>query len=100
MESQHNPNEPGKPTGPGQQGGQDKDREKQERERQQREREKQGGGGQQGGGRRTGRRRPAARRTINLVLSDYSDGGGQLPPFACPCADRLQLQTNLQPPRS
>jgi hypothetical protein len=23
----------------------------------------------------------------NLVLSDYSDGGGQLPPFACPCAD-------------
>ena len=36
----------------------------------------------------------------NLVLSDYSDGGGQLPPFACPCADRLQLQTNLQPPRS
>jgi hypothetical protein len=36
----------------------------------------------------------------NLVLSDYSDGGGQLPPFACPCADRLQLKTNLQPPRS
>jgi hypothetical protein len=25
---------------------------------------------------------------------------GQLPPFASPCADRLQLQTNLQPPRS
>jgi hypothetical protein len=36
----------------------------------------------------------------NLVLSEYSDGGGQLPPFASPCADRLQLQTNLQPPRS
>jgi len=48
MESQHNPNEPGKSGGPGQQGGQDKDREKQERERQQREGEKQGGGGQQG----------------------------------------------------
>ena len=25
---------------------------------------------------------------------------GQLPPFARPCADRLQLQTNLQPLRS
>jgi hypothetical protein len=25
---------------------------------------------------------------------------GQLSPFASPCADRLQLQTNLQPPRS
>ena len=25
---------------------------------------------------------------------------GQLPPFACPCADRLQLQTTLQPRRS
>jgi hypothetical protein len=28
------------------------------------------------------------------------NGVGQLPPFASPCADRLQLQTNLQPPRS
>jgi hypothetical protein len=51
MEAQHNPNEPGKPSGPGQQGGQEGDRERQERERQQREREKQGGGGgKQGGG--------------------------------------------------
>jgi hypothetical protein len=24
----------------------------------------------------------------------------ELSPFASPCADRLQLQTNLQPPRS
>jgi hypothetical protein len=47
MESQQNPNEPGKPGGPRQQGGQDKDQERQERERQQREREKQGGGHQQ-----------------------------------------------------
>jgi hypothetical protein len=57
MDTQQNPNEPGKPTAPGQQGGQQQDRERQERERQererqQREREKQGGGqqgGQQGG---------------------------------------------------
>jgi hypothetical protein len=59
METQYNPDEPGKPTAPGQQGGQQGDRERQERERQQRERERQGGqeggggqqrGGQQGGG--------------------------------------------------
>ena len=31
---------------------------------------------------------------------DYLNGGGQLPPFAFPCADRLQLQINLQPPHS
>jgi hypothetical protein len=52
MDTQENPNEPGKPTAPGQQGGQEQDRERQEREREQREREKQGGGqqgGQQGG---------------------------------------------------
>lgn len=54
MEGQQNPNEPGKSGTPGQQGGQQQDRERQERERQQREREKQGGqqgggGGQQGG---------------------------------------------------
>ena len=62
MEAQHNPNEPGKPSGPGQQGGQQGDRERQERERQQREREQQGGGGgqergggQQGGGQQGGR---------------------------------------------
>ncbi len=63
MEAQQNPNEPGKPSGPGQQGGQQQgDRERQERERQQREREKQGGGGgqergggQQGGGQQSGR---------------------------------------------
>ena len=64
MASQQNPNEPGKHTGPGQQGGQEGDRERQERERQQRERqqrerEKQGGGqqrgGQQGGGQQGGR---------------------------------------------
>ena len=42
METQRNPNEPGKSGGPGQQGGQEGDRERQERERQQREREKQG----------------------------------------------------------
>ena len=47
METQHNPNEPSKPTAPGQQGGRQQDREKQEREREQREREK--SGGQQGG---------------------------------------------------
>jgi len=50
-----NPNEPGKPTSPGQGGQQDRDRE--ERERQQREREKQGGqqgGGQQGGSQQGG----------------------------------------------
>ena len=57
METQHNPNEPGKPDGPGKQGGQEGDRERQERERQQREREKQGGGGggQPGGGQQGGR---------------------------------------------
>src|SRR5207249_598885 len=61
-ETQRNPNEPGKSGGPGEQGGQEGDREKQERERQQREREKQGGGGggqpgggQQGGGKQGGR---------------------------------------------
>jgi hypothetical protein len=48
MDTQRNPNEPSKPTGPGQQGGQ-KDRESEERERQRREREKQGGGQQRGG---------------------------------------------------
>ena len=46
MDTQQNPNEPGKSNTPGQQGGQGQDRETQERER--REREKQGGG-QQGG---------------------------------------------------
>ena len=53
MDTQYNPNEPSKPTGPGQQGGQ-KDREREERERQRREREKQDGG-QQGGGQPGGR---------------------------------------------
>jgi hypothetical protein len=56
MESQQNPNEPGQPTAPGQQGGQEQDRERQERERQQREREKQGGGGQRGSGSQQGGR--------------------------------------------
>jgi hypothetical protein len=63
METQYSPDEPGKPSAPGQQGGQQQgDRERQERERQQREREKQGGGGgqergggQQGGGQQGGR---------------------------------------------
>jgi hypothetical protein len=51
METQLNPNEPGKPSTPGQQGGQQQEeRERQERERQQRERDKQGGGGQERGG--------------------------------------------------
>jgi hypothetical protein len=56
MEKQHNPNEPIKPTAPGQKGGQegdwnkDKDREKQGTGVQQ------GGGGQQGGGQQTGGR--------------------------------------------
>jgi hypothetical protein len=54
METERNPNEPGKSGGPGQQGGQEGDREKQERERQQREHEKQGGGGQPGGGQQGG----------------------------------------------
>ena len=56
METQQNPNEPGKQNVPGQQGGQQQqqDRDRQERERQQREREKQGGG-QQGGGQQGGR---------------------------------------------
>src|SRR5882757_11243532 len=56
MDTQQNPDEPGK--SPGQQGGQQQDKEKEERERQQREREKQGGGqqggGQQGGGQQGG----------------------------------------------
>ena len=43
MDTQQNPNEPGKSPSPGQQGGQQQDREREERERQQREREKQGG---------------------------------------------------------
>jgi hypothetical protein len=51
MDTQQNPNEPGKSNNPGQQGGQGQDRERQERER--REREKQGGG-QQGGGQQGG----------------------------------------------
>lgn len=58
MEAQQNPNEPGKPNVPGQEGGrQQEERERQERERQQREREKQGGGGGQerGGGQQGGR---------------------------------------------
>ena len=59
MDTQENPNEPGKSTSPGQQGGQQKDRESEEREHQRREREKQGGGqqggGQQGGGQQGGR---------------------------------------------
>jgi hypothetical protein len=62
METERNPNEPIKPKGAGQQGGQQggggqhgggsqqEDRDKQERERQQRERENQGGSGQGGGG--------------------------------------------------
>jgi hypothetical protein len=54
MDTQQNPNEPGKPTAPGQQGGEQKDRDREERERQQREREKQGGG-QPGGGQPGGR---------------------------------------------
>jgi hypothetical protein len=64
METERNPNEPGKSGCPGQQGGQEGDRERQERERQQREREKQGGGGQPGG--RPTRWR-SARRTIRLI---------------------------------
>jgi hypothetical protein len=69
METERNPNEPIKPKGAGQQGGeqggggqqgggsQQEDRDKQERERQQREREKQAGGGhgQQGGGQQSSR---------------------------------------------
>jgi len=59
MDTQQNPNEPGKSPSPGQQGGQQQDRESEERERQRREREKQGGGqqggGQQGGGQQGGR---------------------------------------------
>jgi len=51
MDTQENPNEPSKPTSPGQGGQQDRERE--ERERQRREREKQGGG-QQGGGQQGG----------------------------------------------
>jgi hypothetical protein len=51
MDTEQNPNEPSKPTAPGQG---EQDREREERERQRREREKQGGGqpggGQQGGG--------------------------------------------------
>ena len=52
MDTEQNPNEPRKPTTPGQGGQQDRERE--ERERQRREREKQGGG-QQGGGQQGGR---------------------------------------------
>ena len=48
MEPERNPNEPIKPTPPGQEGGQQGDREKEK------EREKQGGGGQQGGGQQGG----------------------------------------------
>ena len=58
MEAQQNPDEPGKPNVPGQQGGrQQEERERQERERQQRDREKQGGGGGQerGGSQQGGR---------------------------------------------
>jgi hypothetical protein len=48
METQRNPNEPGRPSAIGQQGGEpEQDRDKKERERQQRERDKQGGAGQQ-----------------------------------------------------
>ena len=54
MATQQNPNEPGKPNAPGQQGSQEQDRERRERERQQRERERQGG--QQGGGGQPGGR--------------------------------------------
>jgi len=59
MDTQQNPNEPGKSPSPGQQGGGQQDREREERERQRREQEKQGGGqqggGQQGGGQQGGR---------------------------------------------
>jgi hypothetical protein len=54
MDTQQDPNEPSKPTAPGQQGGQQQDRDREERERQRREREKQGGG-QQGSGQQGGR---------------------------------------------
>ena len=59
MEKQYNPNEPGKPTPPGQQpgqqGGQQGDREKEKRDREkQGTGVHQGGGGQQGGGQQTG----------------------------------------------
>jgi len=70
MEGQQNPNEPGKPNAPGQQGGgQQEERERQERERQQREREKQGGGW-----------RPRTwwqptGRTISLVVSEKEAAG-------------------------
>jgi hypothetical protein len=51
MDTQQNPNEPGKSNTPGQQGEQGQDRERQERER--RERAKQGGG-QHGGDQHSG----------------------------------------------
>ncbi len=54
MDTQQDPNEPGKSPSPGQQGGQQQDRESEERERQRREREKQGGG-QQGRSQQRGR---------------------------------------------
>jgi hypothetical protein len=53
MDTQQNPNQPIKPTSPGE-GGQHK-RDKEEHERQQREREKQGGSQQGGGGQQSGR---------------------------------------------
>ena len=65
METERNPNEPAKPTSPGQEGGQrgggkeqgDRDKQQggggQERDR---DRDKQGGGGQQGGGQQSGQR--------------------------------------------
>jgi hypothetical protein len=52
MDTQQDPNQPNKPTSPGQ--GRQQDREKEERERQRREQEKQGGG-KQGGGQQGGR---------------------------------------------
>jgi hypothetical protein len=57
MDTKQNPNEPGK--SPGEQGGQQQDREREERERQQREREKQGGG-QQGADDKTGSFEPTS----------------------------------------
>src|SRR4029453_17590288 len=82
MQGQQNPNEPGKSGAPGQQGGQQGDRERQERERQQREKQG-GGGGQQGGGQQGGGQRGGGQQSgrSTWLLSELVNGGRQPPPF-------------------
>jgi hypothetical protein len=72
-ETQHNPNQPGKPPAPGQQGGQQQDRERQEGERQQREREN----------KVAANRAAASKADDKPAYLGLTSGGRRLPPLLC-----------------